>query len=188
MGKMIEGVTRNKLTDQQVIIEYLDGRRKETELTDHQREYFNTVKAIYDMMLKAKSKASILKSIQVLADCTQRHAYQLYHEAESIWGNTSKSNKEIKRHIAEEMAKKAYRIAQKNSDVSAMIKAAHLFIRASGVESEDPELPDFDKLEPSVIITILPPELEKNIVAQIKSGYMDFSRSFEVEDAHEVIE
>lgn len=185
---MIKGVTRDKLSDQQVIVEYLEGRRKDTELTEHQVKYFDTVKAIYDMMLKAKSKARILKEIQVLADCTRRHAYQLYQEAEYIWGNTSKSNKEVKRHMAEEMAKKAYRIAVTNKDVNAMIKATHAFIRATGVESEDPDMPDFSRLQPSVIVTILPPELERNIMEQLKAGYMDFSKSFEVEDVpHEEV-
>lgn len=168
-----------KLSNKEVMVEYFAGRRKREELTDFQLDYLDRIKACYSMMLEAKRKSAIIRMLQELHGVAESGCYKLYAETEEIFGGTTRANKEIKRHIAEEMAKEAWRRAKKIKKVPAMINALNAYIRATGIEEQDPEIPDMQKLEPGVIVTLLPPELEQRIVAQLKEGYVNFNGNVE---------
>lgn len=172
------------------MIEYFAGRRKYEELTDFQITYLDRIKACYDLILKQKRKSTIIRILQEIHGVAESGCFKLYAETEEIFGGTSKVNKEMKRHIAEEMALELWRKARKLDKLSLMDKALKSYIRSTGIEEDDPELPDFEKLQPGVIITLLPPELEQLIQGQLQHGYVNFNGNVEQfeEAEHEEID
>lgn len=189
--RSIFAVMGQKLSNKDVMIEYFAGRRKFEELSDFQKTYLERIKACYDLILKQKRKSTIIRMLQEIHGVAESGCFKLYAETEEIFGGTSKVNKEMKRHIAEEMAKELWRKAKKLDKLSLMDKALKNYIRATGIEEEDPELPDMSKLEPGVIITLLPPQLEQLIVNQLQQGYVNFNgnvEQFEEAEHEEVID
>lgn len=132
--------------------------------------YLRKIRACYGLMLEWFSKNYIMGALITQFSISQSQAYRLYNDTEEIFGSQYKASKEFKRHMAEEMAKEVYRRAKQLGKLSSMIDALHAFIRATGVEKEDPDLPDFSKLEPHQIEAVLPTELSMNILETLKAG------------------
>jgi hypothetical protein len=158
MGNYPENVTRDKPSNKQVIIDLFSGKKKEEDLTSPQITYLRKVRSAYAMLLEAKSSNFILGSLMQTFDISQAQAYRIVRDTEKIFGSQKRTNKEIKRHIAEEMAKQTYRLALQKEDLKGMAAANRAYIEATGIALEDPDLPDFEKLSPSLILAILPNE------------------------------
>jgi|GEM_PF-2841892 len=170
-------VSRNKLTNKQVVLNLFIGHTKEEELTDAQMLYLRKIRACYGMMLEWFSKNYVMGALISQFSISQSQAYRLYNDAEEIFGSQYKASKEFKRHMAEEMAKEVYRRAKKVGSLGSMIDALHAFIRATGVEREDPDIPDFSKLEPHQIEAVLPQELTVNILETLKAGVINLNNA-----------
>lgn len=165
----------------QVIQELFEGKRREDHLSDGQLEYLRMVRAVYGMLLDVKAKKYIVGALMQQFNISQNWAYTIIRETEILHGDINKVNKDMERHIAIEMAKEAYRKAKHFEDVREMINATKAYIVAAGLDKESIEIPDFSKMEPSLVIAVLPNNLEKKLLEQINKGVVDLNNFEEAE-------
>ena len=183
-------ITRDKPKDHEVAKAYFEGKIKEEHMTAHQKEYLDRIIAIHAMLAKQfKSKFFIVKKLKKLYGVSQATAYLLIRETERHFGDLNKSNKDIHRHIAIEMAKEAYRIAREDRDAKSMVAAIRAYSEATGLNQYDPDLPDFDKIQPSLNLVVLPEGMESHILEVLKDGAINLNEPPKVIDVeHEEID
>jgi hypothetical protein len=145
-------------------------------LTDHQKEKVRQVRAAYGLMLEVRSKFYIVGALIKEFQISQVSAYRIIKNTELLFGDLGKSNKEIKRQIAEEMAKEAYRIAKYKGETKEMISAARAYNEASGITRDDPEVIDFDKIQPSLIVMVLPEGMEQQLQQLLSAGLVNLNK------------
>jgi len=186
---MKELVQKQKLSNKEVIMELFDGKRREVHLTDFQKEYLEQVRAAYSMTLAVKSKKYMVGALCTQFDISIDKAYRILRECSEIFAEVARVDKEIHRHTAIEMAKKSYRIAKKRNKVREMIEATKALIKAAGLDREDADLPDFEKLNPSLIINVLPEGMEDQIQQMLSAGAVNLNNipaeSISYEEVHD---
>lgn len=166
---------RNKITDLQVIREYFNLEREEATLTAHQKDKLHRIRAAYGLLLGAHSNFFIVGTLMRTFKISQAQAYREIRDAETLFG-AKKANKQIKRQIAEEMAKEAYRLAKAKGDQKTMVSAVRAYNEATGINIEDPDLPEFEKIQPSLIVTVLPEGVEKGILNLLEGGVVNLNK------------
>lgn len=171
----MKAITRNKNSNKEVIISWFEGRIKDEELTDHQKEYWDRVQTCHASQLKLHARKRTINMLCKRFDLSRATAQRLYADTEEIIGSQRKSNKEFKRLIAEEMAKATYRKARQLDSPGLMVKALHAYIRATGIEMEDSDIPAFNELEPADVYTMLPPTIEKHLLEQLAEGVINLN-------------
>ena len=169
-------ITRNKLTDYQVLFDHFSGRIDEEQLTEHQIEKVHRIRACYGLLLSAKSTFFILGSLMRTFNLSQSQSYRDLRLTEKLFGEVRKSNKAIKRQIAENMAKETYRMAKADGDFRGMNSATKNFIDATGCNIDDPELPDFEKIQPSVNVIMVDESLIRKLKDNLRSGPVERTR------------
>ncbi len=174
---MIEekGLTRNKPTDLQVFNDLFAGIVAEEELTDHQVRKLNRLKSIHGMLLKGTSWKKIIKKIQSLYNLSESQISRDIQMTEQVYGASRKANKEHKRQVAEEMALEVYRRSKKAGDLRGMNAAVKNYISATGCNIEDPDMPEFEKLQPSPNIVIIPESIMQKMAERLNSGPVRFN-------------
>ena len=163
-------LTRNKLTDDQILHDYVNGKIEEEQLTRHQTEKLYRVRSCYGMLLEAKSTFFIIGTLIREFNLSQAQAYRDLRLTEKLFSQVRKSNKDIKRQIAENMARETYALAKKHRDLKAMNGATRNYIDATGCNIEDPETPDWNKIQPSVNIIMIPNALLKQLKNNLAAG------------------
>lgn len=176
-------MSRDRKKDLQVLEAYYAGDREKESLSDHQLEKLDRIEAIYRMLLDWKSQLSIVKKIVKLFKVSRTQAYREIQETQFIFGNNKRANKEFKRHMAEQMALKAFKVAKEDKDAKAMASATRAYIEASGCNLSDPDLPDFEKLQPNVYPIILDAKTEALLSQLIATpGAINLSKIQNIED------
>jgi len=160
---------RNKPNDLSALSSMMSGQIQETELTEHQQLRLKRVKSTYPLLLEAKSTYQIIELLQSEYDISQAQAYRDIDLCQQLFGNIRKSNKEFKRHMAEEMALETYRMAKDEKDLKVMASATKAYIEASGCNIEDPDRPDFEGLQPNVYPIIIDDQ-QKTMLMRLLSG------------------
>lgn len=156
-------------------MELFDGKRHERELTDFQAEYLEQVRAAYAMILAVKSKKYMVGALRKQFHISLDKAYRIIRECSQIFADVGKVDKEIHRHTAIEMAKHAYRKAKKNENVRDMVNATNALIKAAGLDRDEADLPDFEKLKPSLILNVLPEGMEEQIQEMLSAGAVNLN-------------
>jgi hypothetical protein len=177
MENSTQGTTREKKTNAEIIVDWFEGRISDDELTASQREYFNRLKACYKSILKFDARSTTLKKLCKTFDISDRTAHRIYADTEYVYGTTRKHNRDFKRLKAEEMAMRAYGIALKKGDAKAMVQAVNSYIRATGIEQDEIDIPNFQELQPGDVITLLPPQIETAITLHLNAGVVDLNDS-----------
>jgi len=168
---------RNRRSNAQVIIDWFEGRIGDHELTDPQKEYFERVKAAYKSQLAFHSKHRTIKALAKTYEVSEATAQRIYTDSEKIFGSQRKFNKEFARHKAEEMALSTFRKARQAGALKTMAQAVNAYIRASGIEMEDADIPDFATLEPGDVVTMLPQAIQDAILTQLQGGSVDLNQA-----------
>lgn len=186
--------TRNKLSNKEVIGLLFQGEINEEDLTEFQEEYLNKVKTTHGLLLKGNTHEEIHNKLEDLFKISYLTRLRLLREVEDLYGSYH-SNKETKRHIAANMALEAYQMAKDDGDFNGMVKATNAYIKATGVEHEDPDLPDFSRLQPNLIINVLPEQIKSGLLEMLSAGAVDLntmpesvelpSGDYEIEDNDE---
>ena len=169
--------SRNKPKDSQVLMEFFQGQLELEELTQHQKERLDRIRAIHAALLDFKGTPTILTILKDAYGLSSAQAYRDINLCHFIFGNMRKANKEMKRHRAEQMALETYNLAWEQQDTKGMAMANKNYIEASGISKEDPDLPDFTKLQPSVY-PIIPDDTTKKLLEQLLSqkGALNLSK------------
>lgn len=182
--------TRNKLSDYQVLTDYVNGKIDREDLTFHQQNKLKRVTLVYDQLLDAQSNNIIIERLQDNFQLSMAQAWRDLHLSEALFGNLRQSNKAMKRQIAENMALETYRQAKRTGDLKAMAAANRNYIAATGIENEDLDLPDFDKLQPNIYAVVLDDDVRQLFTDFIQNsgGSLDLTKLIEKAEDAQIVE
>jgi len=177
--------TRNKLTDLEVLRQFYSGIV--TELTDHQEEKRKRLLLTQSMMTKGQSTQKIIKVLRKDYHISDTQAWRDTKDAIKLYGDMRKAEKEGIRWIIYEMAEKGVRMAIKAKDLKGYNAAIKNLISITGVDKESADLPDFEKLQPSIIVAVLPEGMEEKMTKLLNKGSVNLNEF--IEDAeYEIID
>jgi len=177
--------TRNKLTDLDVLRQFYSG--VVTELTEHQEEKRKRLLLTQSMMTKGQSTQKIIKVLRKDYGISDTQAWRDTKDAIKLYGDMRKAEKEGIRWIIYEMAAKGVRMAIKKGDLKAYNAAIKNLISITGVDKESADLPDFEKLQPSIIVAVLPEGMEEKMTKLLNKGSVNLNEF--IEDAeYEIID
>jgi len=179
--KNVEQVTTKKLTYFERIQRMFRNEIEESDLTEDERKYLFAVRMAYGMMMEAHSTSYVVGSLMREHNIAQRTAYNVINDAQRIFGNIQQTHKDFARIQAIEMAKFLWATAKRREDVKGMNKALENFIRATGIDKLDPDLPDFAQLAPSLNVLMLPEGMEESITTLLKKGVVNLNATQEAE-------
>jgi hypothetical protein len=179
--KNVEQVTTKKLTYFERIQRMFRNEIEESDLSEDERKYLFAVRMAYGMMMEAHSTSYVVGVLIKEHNVAQRTAYNIINDAQRIFGQIQQTHKEFARIQAIEMAKFLWATAKRRQDVKGMNKALENFIRATGIDRLDPDLPDFERLAPSLNILMLPEGMEEMIKAMLTKGVVNLNATQEAE-------
>lgn len=178
----------NRQSNLEVIQAYFRGEIREPHLSDQNKEYLEMYKHCYAMLCDAKSNKYIINTLRESYDRGESQAYRILNDSKIIYSDVRKANKDINRHIAIEMAKKAFRRAKQAESTRDMVEATKAFIKAAGLDKEDAQLPDFEQLEPSLLVAILPEGVKESVQKLLQQGSIDLNKAPQtIEIEHEEV-
>jgi hypothetical protein len=158
------------------IVAFMTDRLAETDLTEHEQALINRWNEAWTLLRNYNSTsdaaAILMKRFPGLSRAT---AYRDCSNAISIYGDISKSTKEGIKHLSTEIVKDALSIARSLRDPDTMIKGAAAIAKINGVNVTDPDLPDFERIEPHTYEIHMPVQVQKAIMSLIASGKIDLS-------------
>jgi len=176
MGEKYKKHTRpNRLTDVEAIRRYYENDSGEVELTPHQEEKKARYLTVFSLLRKGKVNVQIVKYLMKVFDISEVRAYADIKESIKVYADLRKAEKEGMRWILLDRAEATYQRAVKAGNLKQQNAALANQIKITGVDREDPELPDFDKLKPGIVIVAIPQELEENISAALKGGAVNLN-------------
>lgn len=142
--------------DQQVLTRWM-------EAFTMQRNYKNVV----------DTAAILMKRFPGLSRAT---AYRDCANSVSLFGDISIATKDGIKHLSSEIVKDAIAIARLTNNAKEMRQGALALAKINGVNVTDPDLPDFNQLEPHTYELGLPPTLVKVLMEMAKTGKMDLTQ------------
>src|SRR5690606_34850619 len=152
-----------KITSYDKIIAYLkDPEANEDMLTLNERAMLDRRMEAFTLIRNYSSHADAAAILMKrFPGISRAAAYRDCADAVSMFGDISKATKEGIRHLASEIVRDAIQIARIKNNEDAMMKGARALSDINGVNSTDPEMPDFAALEPHTYVLGLPDEFIK---------------------------
>lgn len=171
-------VTRNRDTASDKIRAFYLDTRGHVQLTDKQEEIRQRLVAAHAMVLSGKTDKEIALKMAKRFQVTETQAYRDIKDCINLFGNVMKAEKEGYRYIASQQALNTFALAKKAGDLKMMVAANANFTKIWALDKEEPDLPDFSKLEPSTYTIEIPEVLEKALMALISQGRIDLSKMY----------
>jgi len=151
-----------------------------TERQDWVRQRWEFAKA---MFMKRRKFLEIQQAMVREFGISAAQAYRDFRNALNCFGDIDRIPAEAHRQRSIEMALEAYRIAKKAKDADGMTKAVRMYYTAAGLDKDDPDRIDLEKLmSERVYAEVLDPairDLLLNFMEQ-SGGSIDVSRLFEL--------
>lgn len=163
------------MKNSEAIIEVLNGDRRVDELTTVQTDYYKRVRVTFDLICEGNPSKYVSGVLEKEFGLSRTQAWRTIRETELIFSKMQKVDKAVYRNIAAEMAKKSYRKAELRNDPKTMVAATNALIKAYGLDQDDPDLPEFEKLTPHTYI-ILPPANAPQL-GEIGGGLIDLNQA-----------
>jgi hypothetical protein len=125
-----------------------------TSLTEKEDEIKKRWEAAHSLMLLYHSREQSVPILKARFEISNAQAYRDINSSLKLFGDINKSNKEGMRNIHYELAMQTYKMAKecKPPDLAEMNRANALAMKILGLDREDPEMPDFENLQPHVYI------------------------------------
>lgn len=167
-----------KLSQYERIVAYMTNPDAEiSELSQKDKEVLDRWMEAFTMQRNYKnvvdSAALLMKRFPGLSRAT---AYRDCANSISLFGDISVASKEGIKHLSTEIVKDAIAIARLTNNAKEMRQGALALAKINGVNVTDPDLPDFNKLEPHTYEISLPPTLIKVLTEMAKTGKMDLTQ------------
>ncbi|MEO0626895.1 MAG: hypothetical protein AAFY91_07880 [Bacteroidota bacterium] len=163
---------RKKYIDQ--IRRYFEGEIEE--LSAEEEEYLGRLRQIKALLVDARSSSYIYDLMMNEEGLTRTQIYKAKRDCVQLFGDLEKVNRDMSRHIAMEMALDAARMAKDAKDSKALTMATNAYVKAAGLHLDQSEVPDFDKLQPSLVVTALPEGQETMLIELLKQGAVKLNR------------
>jgi hypothetical protein len=182
-----------KVSSYEKIIAYLkDPEGNADQLTENEQRMLTRRMEAFTLIQGhnyADAAAILMKRFPGISRAT---AYRDCADAVSMFGDISKATKDGIRHLASEIVRDAISIARLKNNEEGMIKGAKALADINGVNTMDPDMPDFSALEPHTYVLGLPPKFIKVMELMIKGGKIDLTQMVNnmanVADEAEIIE
>jgi len=126
--------------------------------------------------------SEVLQMLQEKFNISRSTAARAVAKMKDIYGNLDEIPTSIKRQTAEQMALNAYKLALSDNNPDAAARAAAVYIKAAGLDKEQVEGIDIEKLQrDKVFVEVLDPAIRTAMLQMLKnsSGVMDMSKMFE---------
>ena len=171
---------------------YVDDTDK-LKLTKKQEDLKVRWEAAYDLLCNYHSPQQATPLLMQKFSISKAQAYRDVKNATNLFGDINATRKEGTRHILYEYAMKTFQMAAKNHDFAEMNRAIANMIKLKGLDKDDPNLPDFSRLEPTTQVIQLNPEflqkfghlIDQSVIEKMKK-VMDKSVFSEYKDIIEV--
>lgn len=158
------------------IVAYMSDRLAESELTDHEKTLINRWNEAFTLMRNYNSMADAAALLMKrFPGLSRASAYRDCSNAMSLFGDITKATKEGIRHLSTEIVRDSIEMARSANDYSEMRQGAKDIAAINGVNLNDPDMPDFDQLEPHTYDISLDPITLQALQQMIKSGKIDLS-------------
>jgi hypothetical protein len=158
---------RNKTSARVAIREYY---LKGTELSEKQEGIRQRWTAAFTLLCSYHSIQQAIPVHRKTFDVSEGQAYRDMKEALQLFGDVMKTEKEGYRQVVYEYAIKTFQLAAKNGDYKAMNQAVTNMMKLQGLDREDPDLPDFEKMKPSINIITIPDAIKKLLEVKLNRG------------------
>ncbi len=111
-------------------------------------------------------------------------AYRDVKNATRFFGDINKTSKEGKRYVLYELAFNTYQRAQKSGNLTEENKALSNMIKISGVDRDDPDIPDYSSMDMGLKEIVIPEEILAFMTRGLSKGVVDVSklRESDIED------
>lgn len=155
--------------------EVMFGTRPAEIMSEPLKKYQEDVRLCLGMLLNGYSQNTIIKILEEDHGVKYSTAWRLIRETEELFGPQGEVDKRMKRMIASEMAQQSYEIAREKGNPRAMTAATNAFIKAWGLDRDDPDMPDFSKLDTPANILVIDEEVAKKLDALPAGGAVDLN-------------
>jgi hypothetical protein len=158
------------------IILFMTGEKEEHELTEHEQARVHRLNEAWTLLSNFHSTSDAVAILRKRNPKLSRAtAYRDCADAISLFGDISRSTKEGIKHLSTEIVKYGLSIARAQKDADTIIKGGLAIARINGVNVNDPDLPDFSKLEPHTYNVVLDDLTQKAILLLIRTGRIDLN-------------
>lgn len=139
------------------IIAYLKNPAGDSQLTEKEKEMLNRWMEAFTLVRNynsyADAAAILMKRYPGMSRAT---AFRACSQAESVFGDISKTKKDGIRFFASEVVRDAIQIARIKNNEAVMISGARALVEVTGANQDDPDMPDWNDLEPHTYEIALP--------------------------------
>lgn len=153
----------------------LVGVREESEISQSVLDYYEEMRFCMGLLLKGYSQQTIINLLEEERNIKYSTAWRLIRETEDVFGSQTEVDKRVKRLIASEMAQRSYEVAEGKGNSRAMTAATNAFIKAWGLDRDDPDLPDFSKLDTPANILVIDEQVVSKLQALPEGGSVDLN-------------
>lgn len=143
---------------------------KEMKMLDRMNEAFTFMRNYNSM---ADAAALLMKRFPGLSRST---AYRDCAAALSMFGDIALVKKDGIKHLTTEIVRDAIAIARIKNNEEGMMKGAKVIADINGVNTTDPDLPDFSQLEPNTYVLGMPEEFVLVMKQMISGGKIDLTQ------------
>jgi hypothetical protein len=147
------------------------------ELSEKEEKIRERWDAAWTLLLNYHSQEQAANILKTKYGYSRATAHRDVQNSIKLFGNAGKSNKEGIRHILYEYSMKVFQLAasMKPPNLAEMNKAIKNMMDISGLLENDPDLPNFQDLEPHNYELNLPADLVKTLTILVQSGAINLS-------------
>lgn len=169
-------LSKNKVNDVAAIRAFY---RNEVEvLTAHQEDVRKRLLLVQSLMLEGRQTFEIISILEKDFHISNAQAFRDLKNATGIYGDMRKAEKEGIRWMLYDMAMQDYNKYKEDDNWKAAALARKDLIAIAGVDREDPDTPDFSKLQPPPIVLLFSEEMERQIERTKGEGVVDLTELF----------
>ena len=177
--------TRNKPSNIEAIRQWYltEDSRHPVELTPAQEEHRTQLLFVKAQLLQRTPEEDIRMFLMKDYGMSEATAYRRIREAIQLHGDLKKADKEGRRYIIYEWTVFTFNEAAKQGDTREMNRSIDNMIKLLGLDKENGELPDFEKLQANPVIAVLPESMSEMLLKALGKGPVSFNQPMDAEDA-----
>lgn len=145
---------------------YLNG----TELSKKNEDIRLRWTAVFTLLCNYHSNQQAIPKLMSQFQISEAQAYRDLNNSMQLFGDVLKASKDGHRYIIYELAMKTYQVAAKNGDYKAMSQSVGNMIKLLGLDRLDPDLPDFQKMQPSLNVIMVPDNMKSILERKLETG------------------
>jgi acyl-CoA-binding protein len=118
-------------------------------LSQHQLDVLERLEHAWSLTLEARTNEDAAKKLMRRFSISRAQAYRDLTDSKQLFGDATKSSKEADRYLLKEMGLDTFRKARKAGELDQMNKALANLVKITGIEKDDPNIPDAQAYMPS---------------------------------------